>query len=84
MINLIETIRLKIQKELKPKEFEIIDNTDLHKNHKSFDINKLHLKFIIRSEELRAMERKEAHKRIFSILKDEIKNKIHALEIQIK
>ena len=84
MIEFIETIRSKIEKELKPEEFEIIDNTNLHKKHKSFDSKKLHLKFIIRSEELKAMERKDAHKRIFSILKDEIKNKIHALEIEIK
>ena len=29
------------------------------------------------------MNKIEAHKKIFSILKDEMKNKIHALEIEI-
>jgi len=30
------------------------------------------------------MDKIEAHKEIFSILKDEMNNKIHALEIEIK
>ena len=30
------------------------------------------------------MSKIQAHKKIFSILKEEMKNKIHALEIEIK
>jgi stress-induced morphogen len=30
------------------------------------------------------MHKIDAHKKIFSILKEEMKNKIHALEIEIK
>jgi len=56
----------------------------LHTKHKSFDSNKFHLKLIIKSEKLKNMEKIDAHKTIFSILNDEMKNKIHALEIEIK
>ena len=36
-----------------------------------------------KNEVLGYMEKIEAHKLIFSALKDEMKNKIHALEIEI-
>ena len=51
--------------------------------HKSFDSNKFHLKIIIKSKKLKNMNKIDAHKEIFSILKDEMSNKIHALEIEI-
>ena len=63
---------------------KIIDNSSFHTKHKSFDPNKFHLKIIIESEKLKNMNKIEAHKKIFSILKEEIKNKIHALEIEIQ
>ena len=50
----------------------------------SFDSSKFHLKLIIKSKKLKNMKKIDAHKEIFSILSDEIKNKIHALEIEIK
>ena len=37
-----------------------------------------------RSEKLKAMSKIESHKIIYSTLKEEMKNKIHALEIEIK
>ena len=40
---------------LNPKKIELLDNSDLHKKHKSFDVNKKHLKLIIYSEKLRAI-----------------------------
>jgi len=36
------------------------------------------------SDELKGLERIEAHKKIMSLLSNELKNKIHALEIKIK
>ena len=38
----------------------------------------------IESEKLKKMNKINAHKLVFSILKEEMKNKIHALEIEIK
>jgi len=77
-------IKDKINKEIKPESIEIVDNSYLHSKHKSFDVNKFHLKLIIKSKKLRNMNKIDAHKEIFSILEKEMKSKIHALEIKIK
>ncbi len=77
-------IKDKINKRIKTEGIEIVDNSYLHSKHKSFDVNKLHLKLIIRSKKLRDMNKIDAHKEIFSVLKNEMKSKIHALEIEIK
>ena len=84
MITFLEKIKAKINNKLSPEQILLIDNSYLHTKHKSFDSNKFHLKLIIKSEKLKNMEKIDAHKAIFSILKDEMKNKIHALEIEIK
>jgi len=79
-----DEIKKKIYKEIKAENIILIDNSSFHKKHKSFDSNKFHFKIIIESKELKKMNKVEAHKKIFTILKQEIKNKIHALEIEIK
>jgi len=84
MITFLEKIKAKINNELSPEQLSLFDNSYLHTKHKSFDSNKFHLKLIIKSEKLKNMEKIDAHKAIFSILNDEMKNKIHALEIEIK
>ena len=84
MISIYDRIKKKINETIYPQNIILIDNSNLHKKHKSFDLNKFHFKIIIESEELKKMNRIDAHKKVFSILKEEIKNKIHALEIEIK
>ena len=82
-MNFFEEIKDKIEKKIKPDQITLIDNSSLHAKHKSFDSNKFHLKIIIKSEKLKRMSKIDAHKEVFSILKDEMKTKIHALEIEI-
>ena len=82
-MNLFNQIKEKINKKINPENIIIIDNSSLHTRHKSFDPNKFHLKIIIKSKKLKKMNKISAHKEIFSILKDEMSNKIHALEIEI-
>ena len=82
MINISEQIKKKISEEIKHKNLILIDNSNLHRKHKSFDPNKFHFKIIIESELLNKMSKIDAHKKIFSILKKEME-KIHALEIEI-
>ena len=82
-MNLFNQIKEKINKKINPENIIIIDNSNLHTRHKSFDLNKFHLKIIIKSKKLKKMNKISAHKEIFSILKDEMSNKIHALEIEI-
>jgi len=83
MIELLKKIKKKINKELEPKEISIINNSHLHSKHKSFNPEKYHLKIIIRSDKLKKMDQIEAHKLVYSILKNEMINDIHALEISI-
>jgi len=82
-MTLLNQIKDKINKKINPENIELIDNSFLHFKHKSFDSNKLHLKIIIKSEKLKKMNKIQAHKKIFSVLKEEMNNKIHALEIEI-
>ena len=84
MMNFFEHIEKKINKKINPENIILIDNSSIHIKHKSFDSNKFHLKIIIKSEKLKSMSKIMAHKEIFSILKDEMNNKIHALEIEIQ
>ena len=83
MKNIFDEIKKKICDNLNPESITIIDNSSLHAKHKSFDPKKFHLKIIVKSKKLKKMNRIEAHKKIFSILKDEMNEKIHALEIDI-
>ena len=84
MTTFFDRVKLKINKEINPEKLILIDNSSLHTKHKSFDSQKFHIKLLIKSTKLRNMDKIKAHKLIFSILKDEIKNKIHALEIKIE
>ena len=83
-MNLFDQIKEKINKKINPENIILIDNSSFHAKHKSFDQNKVHLKIIIKSEKLRNIDKIAAHKEIFSILKDEMSDKIHALEIEIQ
>ena len=83
-MNLFEQIKKKIDTEINPESIILIDNSSLHSKHKSFDPNKFHLKLIIKFKKLKNMSKIDAHKIIFSVLKDEMDSKIHALEIEIK
>ena len=83
-MNFFDEVKEKINKKINPENIILIDNSHLHSKHKSFDVNKFHLKLIIKSEKLKKMNKIMAHKEIFSILKEEMRTKIHALEIEIQ
>ena len=84
MTSFFDQIKEKINKRINPENIILIDNSSFHTKHKSFDSNKFHLKIVIKSIKLKNMDKITAHKKIFSILNEEMKNKIHALEIEIK
>jgi stress-induced morphogen len=82
-MNFFDKVKDKIDKKINTENIILIDNSNLHKKHKSFDSNKFHIKLIIKSEALKNMDKISAHKKIFSVLKEEMNSKIHALEIEI-
>ena len=84
IMNFFDKVKEKINREINPENVILIDKSDLHTKHKSFNSNKFYLKIVIKSKKLKSMNKIMAHKEIFSILKDEMNNKIHALEIEIQ
>ena len=78
-----EIVKNKLIKNIVCDNIEVEDKTFLHKNHSSHDKNKFHLKIIIDSKYLKSLSKIEAHKEIMKILKGELKDKIHALELKI-
>jgi BolA family transcriptional regulator, general stress-responsive regulator len=83
MTNFLEIIEDKIKKNIEIEKIKIIDNTDRHKTHKFFDINKRHLCLNIQSKYLNGLTRQKAQRIIMKLLEEEMKLKIHALEIKI-
>jgi len=83
MENYLEEIKIKLKENIKLEKIDIIDNSHLHSKHKFFDKNKKHLKIIIKSSFLKDLNKIEGHKKIMEILKEDLREKIHALEIKI-
>ena len=84
MNDFLKLIENKIKKSIKVESILIIDNSSLHQKHKFFDANKFHLKVEIESAHLKSLNKVKSHRKIMDILSEELKNKIHALEIKIK
>ena len=84
MKNFLKLIENKIKNNLIVEKIKIIDNTHKHTKHKFFDKDKFHISLEIQSKELMALNRLNAQRLIMNILKEELKFKIHALEIKIK
>jgi len=83
MDNYLKHIELKLREKINFEELEIIDNSEKHKKHKFFSKDKYHLHVKIKSLSLKSMTRLSAQKFIMSVLKEDLKYKIHALEISI-
>ncbi len=83
-MDFFDEVKEKINEKINPENIILVNNSYLHTKHKSFDSNKFHLKLIIKSKKLKNMDKIAAHKEIFEILKNEMKDKTHALEIEIQ
>ena len=84
MKNYFDEIKTKLSKEIEIEEIQIVDNSQKHKGHKFFSPKKFHLKLIIKSLYLSSLTRVNAQKMIMKILNDDLRTKIHALEINIE
>ncbi len=84
MKNYFDEIEKKIKDNVRIEKLEIIDNSSKHKKHKSFSPEKFHLQLKIKSIYLNSISRLNAQKLIMKILKEDLENKIHALEIKIE
>ena len=84
MENYFKDIKNRLEKKINFEKLEIIDNSHKHKGHKFFSENKYHLHLKIKSTYLKSITRLSAQKLIMLTLKEDLKTKIHALEISIE
>lgn len=81
-INQLSTIiKKKILEHRIIKSVEVEDKSFLHKDHKSNEKGKFHIKLKIKSDELNKKTKIESNKFIFKILNKEMKLHIHSLQI---
>ena len=83
MDNYFKKIENKLKKKINIEKIKIIDNSYKHRSHKFFSPDKLHLHIKIESLYLKSLPRVKAHKLVMKILDQDLKFKIHALEISI-
>ena len=84
MNDFLSFIENKIKKNIKVEKVSITDNSNKHKKHKYFNSERYHLNLEIQSTYLSSLNKIKAQRRVMSVLLEELKTKIHALEIQIK
>ena len=84
MKNYFDEICKKLNKEIEIEDIKIVDNSHKHKGHKFFSPEKFHLQLKIKSLYLNSLSRVSAQKMIMKVLNDDLKTKIHALEISIE
>ena len=78
-----DQIEEKLKNQIEIEELIIVDNSHKHKGHKFFSPEKLHLHLKIKSLYLNSISRLNAQKLVMKILQEDLKTKIHALEISI-
>ena len=84
MKNYFEEIDKKLKKKIAIESLEIVDNSHKHKGHTFFSPEKFHIKLKIKSNYLQSISRINAQRLIMTVLKEDLKKKIHALEISIE
>ena len=80
---LISIVKNKIKKNISLEYINIEDKTFLHKDHKTHQDGKFHLKLIIKSSEIEKISKIELTKKIYKILDEELKTYIHSIQILI-
>jgi stress-induced morphogen len=84
MKNYFKEIQTRLNNEIELEDIVIIDNSSKHKGHKFFSPEKYHLHLKIKSLYLSSLSRINAQKIIMKVLENDLKTKIHALEISIE
>lgn len=79
-----QRIEKTLQENLKPKFLEVKNNSHLHAGHAGDNgTNETHFEVRIEAEELRELNKVNAHRKINQLLKGEFEKGLHALEIKI-
>ena len=81
--SLIKILENKLKKNFIVNNLKIEDKSFLHKKHKNFSKDKFHIMLTIESLELKKISSLEANRKIYTVLKDEMNESIHSLQIII-
>ena len=84
MKNYFDEICKKLNKEIEIEDIEIVDNSHKHKGHKFYSPEKFHLQLKNKIFIFKLFIKSECTKNNNEILSDDLKTKIHALEISIE
>jgi BolA protein len=80
---LIAIVKNKLEAKIIMQNLKIEDKSFLHKNHKSNEDGRFHLKLSIKSDELAKFSKIISTKRVYGILDTELKKYIHSIQILI-
>lgn len=84
MTQMEEIIRQKLTEALNPVRLEVINQSHLHAGHAGDNgTGESHFHVIVVSTDLSDLSRVEGQRRIYAILAEELKSRIHALSINI-
>ena len=78
---LIEIVKNKLEAKIVIQDIKIEDKSFLHKNHKGNQEGMFHLKLIIKSVELKKLNKIESTKKVYGALDIELKEHIHSIQI---
>ena len=78
---LIEIVKDKLEAKIVIQDLKIEDISFLHKNHKGNQEGMFHLKLIIKSEELKKLNKIVSTKKVYGALDIELKEHIHSIQI---
>ena len=78
-------IEQKLIKHFKPTKLKIIDESKLHSNHAGFRPGgETHFKIKMTSNMFKGKTKIDQQREVYSVLKDEIKERIHALSLELR
>lgn len=77
-------IRAKLTEAFSPAILEIIDDSESHRGHGGFrEGGETHFNVEIVAEAFAGMSRVEQQRRVYSVLSDELSDRVHALSLKI-
>ena len=78
-------MRAKLQKAFAPSHLEIIDNSEAHRGHGGYrEGGETHFKIVIHGSAFAGLSRVAQQRAVFGVLKDDLADRVHALELDVK
>ena len=79
-----ERIESKLSNHLAPSKLLVIDESDDHIGHSGYvQGGETHFKVVLRSKKLKGKTRIECQRTIYKILNEELKDRVHALSLDV-